>query len=207
MSHFTVAVVIESGTVCDLSFPSGYIQTNFDIGTGGQLRRPVMGKGKGKEWEDQLKSSIKRVSNWTYNFNNIAQKRPADRIHCWKGRSVLIEAKESHGTNISFSQVEQHQEQHLYLHAKDGGLSLVAVCQALSNHRRAWLCHYSDFAYLKENLGRKSLPFSDMPPQLVELERTETPGMGRHWDMETALTTLAAMTPAPLARWSPNMKR
>lgn len=175
-----------------------------------------MGKGKGKTWEDQVLAAIKQISTWKHNFNNVGvqtynpkqkaslkAKRPADFITCYKGRSVLIEAKDVHAGRINFSALKVHQAQHLHRHTQAGGLSLVAIRHVDGNKSRAYLCHYADFAHLARYLSRKSINLKEENSALVEIFRADFPNYGRAWDLAPALEKLKKVDPAPLHRFSP----
>ena len=147
----------------------------------------------GKVLEAEIRQFFQSAAHaaWSHGFDNVGAsetscprcsqqlgrqdpKRPADRIACYAGLSVLVECKETGKPSLPLKNVKPHQERHLQSHLTAGGVSLLVVRQNIPRAPRAWIILWEDWPALLEGLaGRVSIPLAERnrPDQLRELER------------------------------------
>lgn len=142
----------------------------------------------GKKLEGEIYTAFKHIGNWNHNANN--PNPVTDRLACYKGLSVMVECKETHGDKLAFSELSKNQRDHLKRHAASMGITLVAIQRIFPGDARTWLCPWWAWEELEATLGRASIPLEDgkRPPHLHEVFRIERPNsLGTCWDLEPLL--------------------
>lgn len=177
------------------------------------------------KFETEIADFFKAVRCWDLNPNDIGKlvekdwqgqwrqkkqvnKRCGDRVAFYRGPGVLIEAKETHSTNLRFDAVKPHQRDHLKSAAglrdsfpgNSNGISIVAIKWYTKPKPRAFVVPIDHFLALERELHRTSIPLKDRdrPEQLVEVFRRrvrgERPGIPNPivWDMRAYLDARVA---------------
>lgn len=172
-----------------------------------------MSRRPGKLLEAEMRLFFRSASAWSHGFDNIGAsavscprcsqpvgrlnaRRPADRIACYRGLSVLVECKETGVPRLPWSQIQEHQARHLDAHERSGGVSLLVVRWNIPRAPRAFVLPWSSWSALRERLaGRESLPLSEprRPDLLVELprRRLRSEDSGPTWDLSVHLDPIA----------------
>lgn len=169
----------------------------------------------GKVLEAEIRQFFRSAAHaaWSHGFDNVGAsetscprcsqplrrqdpKRPADRIACYAGLSVLVECKETGKPSLPLKNVKPHQERHLQSHLTAGGVSLLVVRQNIPRSPRAWIILWEDWPALLAGLaGRVSIPLAERnrPAQLRELERRRLHphDAGPTWDLSVYLDSMA----------------
>ena len=167
----------------------------------------------GKVLEAEVRVFFRSASAWSHGFDNVGAstaicprcsqkvgrlnaRRPADRIACYRGLSVLVECKETKDQRLPWDALQEHQERHLEGHRASGGVSILVVRWNVPRAPRAFLLDWSSWPEVRRQLaGRASLPLSDRkrPDLLLELPRRrlrpEDPGPT--WDLSVYLDPIA----------------
>jgi hypothetical protein len=168
----------------------------------------------GKVLEAEIRQFFKSAAAWSHGFDNIGASdarcprcfqpmarlnapRPADRIACYRGLSVLVECKETGKTSLPLENLQAHQERHLQAHHEAGGVSLLVIRQNIPRAPRAWVILWDDWPALFQALaGRVSVPLLDRtrPDCVRELtrRRLHPHDPGPTWDLSVYLDPIAA---------------
>jgi hypothetical protein len=167
----------------------------------------------GKVLEAELRQFFRSVEAWSHGFDNVGAssascprcgqavgrlnaRRPADRIACYRGLSILCEAKETGVPRLPFAALQEHQARHLERHAEtpSSGLSIVVIRWNIPRAPRAFAVTWRAFNMLSHELGRASIPLADAdrPIFLAELprRRIHPHDAGPTWDLRDYLDFL-----------------
>lgn len=140
-----------------------------------------------RAFADEIHDAIKTLGRqgWSHNFDDVGKlltgsRRPADRIVCYRGRSIMLELKVSRGGTLPYSDIKPHQVKHLLRHHDAGGIGLVLVKQ-LATRPRCWVIPAVALLPLEDG-GRGSFTLA---APLAEVGRVEDPRgfEGRVWDV------------------------
>jgi hypothetical protein len=177
--------------------------------SGGLFEPPEPKKKKkkaGKEWERQVRDAVRTSGLFSIGLDDIGQqtfvpgmprrvpKRPGDRVVCYRGAFLLLEAKECELNVLVRDRFSADCEEALYAVTRDQGLAIVAIRHRQANGRNweAWLVHYADLMDAIRQTGTKRLRLDKgVPACFVPMTRQSFDGE-RHWDVRTALETLIA---------------
>lgn len=162
----------------------------------------------GSEWQDQIRDAVAVISNFSFNPNNqgagygqAMAEKPGDRIACYHGLLMLIEAKDYEWSKDAWrNRLEREdfrfsEEQALWEVTCDGGLALVAIRLKLDPaepaHDQAWLCHYADLVGHMRARGEVQVRLDrERPEFLVPIFRRHLKGHGERWDLKPAIEGL-----------------
>jgi hypothetical protein len=172
---------------------------------------------KGKEWEREVRAALLAMDPliMEHGFDNVGQvftkreegqeapppryvpKRPADRVVCWRGHFLLLEAKECRGNTLPRSYFTPTEEESLWKTTRGNGLAIVVVRHLVEETPdgpvwEAWACHYATLIQAMRDENRKSLRIDTPPPFAVVLERGKV-GRKTTWVLADCLARLRAM--------------
>lgn len=177
-----------------------------------QAEAEVMADGKakkkkaGKVWERQLRDACNAAGLFSIGLDNVGQqtfgpeghrptpKRAGERVVCYRGAFLLLEAKECEKYYFDRMRFSAEQEEALYSVTRDQGLAIVALRHRMANGRNweAWVVHYADLVAAIRATGTKRLRFDKpIPASFVKLERATINGE-RHWNIRAAIEALVA---------------
>jgi len=83
------------------------------------------------------------------------------------GQSIMIEAKHTEKTNITFDRIPEHQATALESTTQLGGVALVLISFNLKNF---YCIRWSDWKKLQEETGKKSANEKDLAPFKIEFK-------------------------------------
>lgn len=151
-----------------------------------------------KAFAEEIHDALKALGReqWSHNFDDVGQglsigsRRPADRVGCFRGRSVLLELKVSRGQTLPYSAIKTHQVKHLLRHHDAGGIGLVLVKQIDIPRPRCWVIPAVLLRVGGLDDGVKGSFALGAP--LVEVVRVEDPRgfEGRVWDVRALFDVL-----------------
>lgn len=146
---------------------------------------------------DDIGASDARCPRCSQPVSRLNARRPADRIACWKGLSVLVECKETSKTALPLENLQVHQERHLQAHQEAGGVSILVIRRNIPRAPLAWVVFWQDWPELLRLLeGRASIPLLDgVRPDCVrrlERRRLHDHDPGPTWDLSVYLDSVAA---------------
>ena len=149
-------------------------------------------RGQGGAGEDAAGGEEKKAGG----FNRLSP-RPADRVVCWRGHFVLLEAKECRGDTLPRNYFRPSEEEALWKTTRGNGLAIVMVRHLVAETPdgplwEAWACHYATLIQAMRDEGRKSLRIDTPPPFAVVLERGKV-GKKTTWVLADCLARLRAM--------------
>lgn len=169
----------------------------------------------GLEWQDQIRDAVAVISHFSFNPNNqgagygqAMAEKPGDRIACYKGALLLIEAKDyerhekDYRNRLERKDFRFSEEQALWEVTADGNLAIVAIRWKPDvddpAQDQAWLCHYADLVGYMRRRGEVQLRFDRaLPAFLVQLNRRHLKGHGERWELAPALDELRRVLPSP----------
>lgn len=112
----------------------------------------------GKKFENEIAQSCKALGAWTYSGND---RYPlCDRVACYKGLFLLLEAKDCSTDIFALKRVSQRERAQLRSVAKNGGHSVLLFKWA-TNRPRMFAITWEDFEELEQGLG--FVPPWDLP--------------------------------------------
>lgn len=157
----------------------------------------------GLEWQDKVRDAIAVVCRFSHNPNNTGggfgggkATTPGDRIACYRGRLVLVEAKDvAWSAQASLNRFERKdfrfsEEEALWQVTADGGLAVVAIRWKHPDGDRAWLCHYADLVHWMRLRGEVQVRLDQPQAFFVPMIRRRFKGHGERWDIGSALEAL-----------------
>jgi len=83
------------------------------------------------------------------------------------GRSIVFEAKNTDSTNLAFDRLSPAQEKDLAYHDHLGAVALIVISFSL---KRFYAVPWTDWKYLKDNSGKKSVNEKDLAEYGIEIK-------------------------------------
>lgn len=168
-------------------------------------------KREGKEWERQLRDGFRAADLVTVGLDDIGQqmfvpgsprrtpRRIGDRVVCFRGRWLLMEAKECAQGFLARERFSADAEEALYKTTRDRGLAVVAIRYRPEGSRTwdGYFVHYADLMEAIRATGTKRLRLDKgIPRCFVPLGRKRI-GEDRYWDVVAGIERLIEMKSPP----------